>query len=142
MSDNSIDVSFDKSIFERVLIAWRSREFSHKSLNLIKILAVSIYYDKLIYKEELDRSLEILKKHIKQEEIVELFMDKIKLKLNSYIKDYRNYLADRDLVFKIVANDIELYGIMVEVFESDGDVNELESSSKYEVTKEYEKKWS
>jgi len=131
----------NKSFFEKLLIYWSTRDLCHEEEVLVTILSVAIYFDKEIFPEELEKAREILHERIKGDGHIDILMDKIKLRLYEYTKDYEIYMQDREKAFHFVGDDIQLYRIMRDIFEADGGVKESELMAEELVKKEFDERW-
>lgn len=131
----------NKSFFERLLIHWSTRDLCHEEEVLVIILSVAIYFDKEIYPEELDKAKEILHERIKGDGHIDVLMDRIKLRLYEYTKDYEEYMQDRGKAFEFVRDDIQLYRIMRDIFEAEGEVKESELIAEEQIKKEFDERW-
>lgn len=141
MSDNSIELITQKSLFEKILVFWKTREVGYKTEQLLKILPVAIYADRQISPKELQKAKDILAEHIKDSEEIEALLDRIELTLVRYIKDYNEYLSDKQNVLEIITHDIQLYGVMKDIFNSDGNFDNEEKKMEFLVDREFNEKW-
>ena len=142
MLDNAIDVSLSKTLLQKILIFWKTREVGYKTELLLKILPVAIYADHLIFPKELQKAREILAEHINDSEEVEYLLERIELRLNDYIKDYKRFLKDKKEVLEIISNDIQLYGVIKDIFSVDGSFDNDERKMEFLINQEFNKKWN
>lgn len=70
----------------------------------------------------------ILRERIEPQNLADSVFDRIQLRLEEYQKSYEEYITDRQKALEIITQDIQLYAVIREIFESDGVVGESEES--------------
>lgn len=139
----SIDI-FNKNILQRLLLYWETRGLNEKVERVIIVLAVSMYYDRVIYAEEAEKAEEILLGMIKNKNKAEVVYERVRLKVQEYIKDEELFKEDTQRFIKYIVDDIQLYGIAKDIFEADSanqkEEQELEDLIKRAYDEEYQYK--
>ncbi len=138
--DNACEI-YDSTLLHKLFIYWETRDLGIKIDRLVTILAVSIFFDKAIYPSELAVAKKILEREIKHKGKVDAIFEKLKLKLGEYITDYNKYLQDRDKAFSHIKDDVQLYGMMRDVFEAEGLMSDEEKLAEEIVKREYDKSY-
>lgn len=136
----SIDI-FKTNLLERTLIFWETRNLGLTIEKLIDLLSVSIFFDKAVYARELQIAENILRKYLKEEHDVKHVMERIRIRINSYIGDYHAFLLDREKVFDIISEDIQFYAMMRDIFEADGQLSDYEVQAEEAIKKQFDEHW-
>ena len=115
------------SFLGRCYIHWKTRNYGRKIEHIALLLAVAIYMNKNIYKEELESAHDFLLKIMHDEkDDVENVMEYVKMKIRSYQEDNKAWMDDRQEAFHLVVKDEELYACMIDIFQSDESFDENE----------------
>ncbi len=138
---NSFIELLDNSLFHRILVYWQTRDLSHSEEKLVSVLSVAIFFDKVVYPEELEKAREIIMARVHNKHRTENLLDKIKIRLYEYIQDYTEYMKDREVAFDHVRDDIQLYGLMRDIFEAEGEMSDAEKQAEEFVKKDFEQYW-
>ncbi len=140
MENESLEL-LSKSFFKRILTRWECRHFERHHDELLTVLAVSVYFDRVIFPKELEMAENIIKKEMKHPQDIECAIENMKFKLESYIKNEHAFLLDRERAFDIIADNIQLYGTMKDIFQSDGQMYDGEKMVEDVIKNEYDKQW-
>lgn len=140
ITDNSCQISRTNRL-KKFLNYWQTRDLGLKNGRLITILSVAIFFDRAIYPQELKRAEDILHNQIRDSHLVGLLLDRIKLNLEEYVYDYERYLRDRKKAFDFIKDDIQLYGSMREIFESEGNLSDEEIMAEDIVRDRFDKSY-
>lgn len=141
----SIDL-FNKNILQKLLLYWETRGLNDRLERIIVVLAVSMYYDRVIYEEEVEKAREILQKLIKNENKASVVYERVRLKVNEYIEDEALFKEDTERFIRYIVDDIQLYSMAKDIFEADNtnqkEEQELEELIKRAYDDEYKYKTS
>lgn len=104
--------------FKRWLIRWQTRSLGkHLNVNIL-ILSVLIFSDRC----DLERQLEKTKAYlggILSPRLASIAFDRILVNIADYASDEHLYLKDRTRVFELFVQNIQLYGIVLDIWEED-----------------------
>lgn len=135
-----IDI-FHKNVIQKLILLWETRGLTEETERLITVISVAIYYDRVVYEEEIEKSKEILFERIKNRHKRELIYERIRVKLDEYITDEELFKEDVQKAVRYIVDDIQLYSIAKDIFEADGsnalEEQELEKRIKDEYDKHY-----
>lgn len=129
------------SLLSRLFLYWQTRSLGIGVERLMVILPVAIYLDHQVHEEELKKAQKILRERIEPENLADSVFDRIQLRLQEYQKNYEEYIADRQKALEIITQDIQLYAVIREIFESDGVVGESEESIEDIIKKKFDEAW-
>lgn len=141
MPENSIEI-FKLNLLERFALFWETRGLGRRVEDLIDLMAVSIFFDRAIYPQELQVAEDKLTILLENERDVQHVMERIRVRLNHYIKHPHDFLIDREKVFELISEDIQLYGVMRDIFEADGFLSSIEEEAEDVIRKQYDRHWS
>lgn len=129
------------SLLSRLFLYWQTRSLGIGVERLMVILPVAIYLDHQVHEEELKKAQKILRERIEPQNLADSVFDRIQLRLEEYQKSYEEYIADRQKALEIITQDIQLYAVIREIFESDGVVGESEESIEDIIKKKFDEAW-
>ncbi|NLU34778.1 MAG: hypothetical protein GXX07_07405 [Wolinella succinogenes] len=129
------------SLLSRLFLYWQTRSLGIGVERLMVILPVAIYFDHQVHEEELKKAQKILRERIEPQNLADSVFDRIQLRLEEYQKSYEEYIADRQKALEIITQDIQLYAVIREIFESDGVVGESEESIEDIIKKKFDEAW-
>jgi len=132
---------FNKSFFKTVLTEIKYNRLNYRLQILTDILSIAIFLDGIIYQDEIVKAREIVN-HYSDESTSELILDKIELNLGEYIEDSEKFENDKNKIVKTIVNDIQLYSLIIDIFNSDKEFHESEKEFEELIKEEYEKRWS
>lgn len=115
-----------KNTWQKLLIYWHTKNHHTTIYDLAKILAVGIYTNRVIYREELEEARTLLREKLRDSESVEEVMGYIEMKLACYTENRDTWHTDQKTVRKMIEKDEELYGYMLSIFEADHSIDEEE----------------
>ena len=106
------------SRLKRFMIKWETRSLGADIDRLIAILPCVIYADKAKIDILLSRTQDALKKYLKQNAYaLPRILDRVVMRLLKYKDEEKYYLQDRSKVFDIVLQNIQLYGVVIDIFD-------------------------
>ena len=109
---------FHFSPLKRFVIKWETRSLGADIDRLIAILPCVIYADKAKVDILLSRTHDVLKKYLKQNTYaLPRILDRIAMRLLKYKDEEKYYLQDRTKIFEIVLQNIQLYGVVIDIFD-------------------------
>jgi len=114
------------SFLGKCYIHWKTRNYGRKIEAVSLLLAVAIFMNKKVYEEELASASKYLLELLKDEGDVNNVMDYVKMKLGSYQEDNQAWLEDRQEAFNLIVKNEDLYGCMIDIFNSDNSFDESE----------------
>jgi len=82
--------------------------------------------NKKIYEEELKSASAYLLTLMQDQDDVDNVMNYVKMKLGSYQEDNSAWLEDRQEAFNLILKNEDLYGCMIDIFNSDDSFDESE----------------
>lgn len=129
------------SLLSRLFLYWQTRSLGIGVERLMVILPVAIYLDHQVHEEELKKAQKILRERIEPQNLADSVFDRIQLRLEEYQKSYEEYITDRQKALEIITQDIQLYAVIREIFESDGVVGESEESIEDIIKKKFDEAW-
>ena len=115
-----------KKTWQKLLIYWRTKNFSRQVYDIALILAVAIYTNREIYEEELQQARLTLEELLKDQDSADEIMDYIEMKVLQYTNDEMLWQKDQQKIRKLVEKDEDLYTFLLDIFEADDKVDEEE----------------
>lgn len=112
---------------DRFLIKWETRSLGANVNRLIAILPCVIYMDKARLDELLERAKTALQKYLNNPYAVPKVLSRISLRISEYQKYEELYLQDRAKIFDILLQNIQLYGVIMDIFNSPSEKHLLDS---------------
>lgn len=112
---------------DRFFIKWETRSLGANINRLIAILPCVIYMDKARIDELLERANNALQKYLNNTYIVPKLLSRISLRISQYQEDENLYLQDRGRLFDILLQNIQLYGVIIDIFHSPNEQHLLDS---------------
>ncbi len=114
------------SFLGKCYIHWKTRNYGRKIEAISLLLSVAIYMNKKVYEEELSSASAYLQKLMDNIDDVENVMAYVKMKLSSYQEDNTIWMKDRQEAFNLIIKNEDLYGCMIDIFNSDDSFDENE----------------
>lgn len=114
------------SFLAKCCIYWKTRNYGRKIEAISLLLSVAIYMNKKVYDEELKSASEYLLALMDDADDVENVMEYVKMKLGGYQEDNDKWLEDRQEAFNLIVKNEDLYGCMIDIFNSDDSFDESE----------------
>jgi hypothetical protein len=90
------------------------------------MLSVAIFMNKKVYEEELKSAHDHLLKLMDNEDDAHNVMDYVKMRLGNYLDNNEAWMKDRQDAFNLIMHDEDLYGYMIDIFNSDDCFDENE----------------
>lgn len=129
------------SLLQRFFLLWRTRSLGVGIERLMVILPVAIFFDGKVSEEELACAQEILRERLSLENLADDVMERVKMRLQEYEENPNEYLLDRQKSMEIIAQDIQLYAVMKEIFEAEGARGENERALEEVIKKKFDEMW-
>lgn len=115
-----------KKMWQKLLIYWHTKDFSNKTYDIALIMAVAIYTNHKIYKEELQEAHVMLNELLQNEESAMSIMKYIEMKLLQYTEDEKLWRKEQNIVREIIKKNEEFYTYLINIFEADNKLDEEE----------------
>lgn len=110
----------EKSIWRRLLIYWHTKNFSQKTYDIALIIAVAVFTNHNIYKEELKEARRLLSDILVDDESgIDEIIHYIELRLLEFKNDDSEYTNATKQVKTLIKQDEQLYRYCIDIFESD-----------------------
>lgn len=114
---NTALLSANFSFLERFLIRWETRSLGANIDRLIAILPCIIYADKLHQDFLFAHCKKVLEEFLKPSTYsIPRIMDRILLRMQEFHQDEKLYLQDRARVVDILMQDMQLYGVIIDMY--------------------------
>lgn len=114
------------SFFEKCCIHWKTRNYGRKIEHIALMLSVAIFMNKKVYEEELKSAHEHLVKLMDNEDDINNVMAYVKMQLAAYQENNEAWMKNRQEAFNLIMQDEDLYGFMIDIFNSDDSFDESE----------------
>jgi len=114
------------SFLEKCCIHWKTRNYGRKIEHIALMLSVAVFMNKKVYEEELKSAYDHLTKLMDNESDANNVMDYVKMRLGSYQHNNEAWMKDRQEAFNLIMQDEDLYGYMIDIFNSDDCFDENE----------------
>jgi hypothetical protein len=133
---------FHKNFLQRLLLHWETRHLDEKIERIITIFAATIYFDRVIYSEEIEIVKEKLNTLIPNPAKADVIYERVRLKTEEYIEHPELFEEDLKLAVKYLIDDIQLYSIVKDILDADRSNNpdeeeQLEKLIKEEYDRQY-----
>lgn len=115
-----------KNTWQKLLIYWRTKNFSKQVYDIALILAVAIYTNRKIYEEELEQARLTLEELLKDEDSAKEIMHYIEMKVVQYAEDEQLWHYDQRKIRDLITQNEELYAFLLTIFEADNNLDEEE----------------
>lgn len=112
---------------DKFFIKWETRSLGVNVDRLIVILPCVIYMDKARIDELLERAKIALQKFLTNPYAVPKVLNRISLRLSEYQEDENLYLQDRTRLFDVLLQNIQLYSVIIDIFNSPSERHLLDS---------------
>lgn len=116
-----------KSLWEKLLIFWHTKNHSSEIYDIALILAVAIFTNKKIYEEELSEARHLLMERLHHADDVDTVMEYIEMKLAEYCESLDAWHHDQQKVRELISRDEDLYSYLLSIFEADENIDKEES---------------
>lgn len=116
-----------RTFLEKLLILWQTKNHSKRTYDIALILAVAIYMNKHIFKEEINSASEILDALLVNGGSEEV-MEYIRMKLCDYQNESPTWQKDVASVMNMILEDEELFSYVDDIFHSDNKLDPEERS--------------
>lgn len=103
------------SWIEKLLIKWQTRSLGQKIHTLMLILSVLVYMGRPNFDERFKQSKSIINKMVKLSNLASKVYDRVVILVSEYAKDEKIYMQNRDKAIKAIVEDIQLYGIVLDM---------------------------
>lgn len=124
-----------KTIWEKLLIYWQTKNLSKQTYDIALIIAVAIYTDGKIYEEELRQARQILHEHLNHKGSVDNIIDYIEHKLYLYAENQSQWKQDIQTCRHLIKNNQELYVHFLDIFKADENIDEKEAAFELSLKK-------
>jgi len=128
------------SAIKAYIIRWQTRLLGKDIDRLILLLAVLVFMERANLEEALKRVRKIINKRINTQHIIDIVFQRILLEASQFNTNENLYAKKRDKVLSYMVDDIQLYGVVLDMF------NQKESSMrdiiKSVVQKDYDEKFT
>lgn len=109
-----------KSSWHRLLVYWQTKNHPKRLYDIALIIAVAVYTNRKIYKEELETARKLIKEsYDEDEDAIEEIMHYIEMRLSEFAHDERSWDDAAKQVKTLIKNDENLYRYCIDIFESD-----------------------
>lgn len=116
-----------KTIWQKLLIYWNTKNHRAEVYDIALILAVSIFTNNAVYEEELTEARALLFGKLRDPASVKEVMGYIEMKLSCYAQDRDAWHRDQKRVREMIEKDEGLYTYMLSIFEADDNIDSEES---------------
>ncbi len=115
-----------KTIWEKLLIHWHTKNHSQQIYDIALIIATAIYTNHKIYAEEMAEAHRILESHLKDENSIAEIMEYIQMKLLCYMDKEAEWYKDLAKCRELIKKDQALFEHFLNIFESDHTIEQDE----------------
>lgn len=115
-----------KTFWQKLLIFWQTKNHSSKIYDMALLLAVGIFTNHIVYKEELEEARLLLYKKLKDDSSVNQITEYIEMKLAEYSQNEEAWHRDRKKVLEMIQKDEDLYGYLLNIYEADETIDKEE----------------
>ena len=117
-----------KSIWEKLLIYWHTKNHTRRMYDVALIIATAIYTNHRVYAEELEEAYRILRSYLGNDHSIAEIMDYIHMKVAGYVSNEADWFKDLDTCRKMIRNEQQLFVHFLRIFEADHLIDEEEQA--------------
>lgn len=132
--------SYHYSIIKRMWLWFEMRSLNNDTKQIITLISVILFMEKDRLESLLDTLPDILRPYLKPH-LVQRVCNRIILKLQKYKKNQQIFMQDRDRIFDYLASNIQLYGLVLDIFagkENAPNLNIIEQIVRKKFDKNYQ----
>lgn len=129
--------SYHYRFIERLWLRIESRSLDKRTHHIIMIIPVLLFMQKERLEIMLDTLPQVLERYVKPHLVQRVFAHII-IKLKGYVKDEQLFLEERLEAFECIANDIQLYALVLDLFENEDEQEVIAQIVRKKFDKDYQ----